>query len=92
MRDIVKRPLVTEKNTFHQALGMYVFECSLSASKIEIKNAVEKMFSVKVSSVNTVRSRGRAKKNKFGLGKVSYWKKAIVKLKAGEKIALFEGV
>jgi large subunit ribosomal protein L23 len=91
MIDIIKKPLVTEKNTYHQAVGMYVFECYSEATKVDIKNAVQKMFGVKVDSVNTSNCRGKSKKSKFGLGKVPYWKKAIVKLKAGEKIALFEG-
>lgn len=92
MKNIIRKPLVTEKNTYHQASGMYVFECCSESTKLDIKSAVEKMFGVKVDSVNTSNCRGKAKRNKFGLGKIPYWKKAIVKLKVGEKIALFEGV
>lgn len=92
MKTIIKKPLITEKNTYHQAAGVYVFECSLEASKIDIKSHVERVFKVKVESINTSVCRGRSKRNKFGVGKTPYWKKALVKLKEGEKIALFEGV
>lgn len=92
MTNLIKKPLITEKNTYHNAAGVYVFEVGVGANKVEIKEAVEKFFKVKVSSVNTSVCRGRAKRNKFGMGKTSYWKKAYVKLAAGEKISLFEGV
>ena len=92
MKNTILRPLITEKNAYRQADGVYVFECSQQASKIEIKQAVEQLFKVNVSKVNTSVSRHRAKRTRFGLGKVSYSKKAFVKLKAGQKIAVFEGV
>lgn len=92
MKNIIKRPLITEKNTIHSAMGVYVFEVDNAATKSEIKSVVEKNFGVKVHSVNTSVCRGRAKANKFGYGRVPAWKKAFVRLAAGEKIALFEGV
>lgn len=92
MKQIIKAPLITEKNTYHNAAGIYVFEVDLKASKTEIKAAVEKNFKVKVNSVRTSVCRGHSKQTKFGLTKVPYWKKAFVKLNEGEKIALFEGV
>lgn len=92
MKQVIKRPLVTEKNTYHSAVGVYVFEVSLDSSKPEIQSAVERNFKVKVDSVRTSVCRGASKMTKFGAGKVPYWKKAYVKLAAGEKIALFEGV
>ena len=92
MDNILKAPLVTEKNTYHNAAGVYVFEVGIKSDKNEIKSAVEKRFGVKVKSVRTAIARGRAKVTKFGAGKTPYWKKAYVKLAAGEKIALFEGV
>lgn len=92
MSGIIKKPLITEKNTVHSERGVYVFEVDRKATKTDIRTAVEASFQVKVDSVNTSLCRGRARRNKFGLGKVPYWKKAYVKLKAGEKIALFEGV
>lgn len=92
MKNVIKAPLITEKNTYHNAAGVYVFEVDLSANKTEIRSAVEKNFGVKVDSVKTAVCRGHRKYTKFGLTKAPYWKKAFVKLKAGEKIALFEGV
>jgi large subunit ribosomal protein L23 len=92
MKLVVKRPLITEKNTYHNASGVYVFEVDMAANKPEIKTAVEKNFKVKVDTVRTSVGRGRAKMTKFGPGKVAHWKKAYVKLVEGEKIALFEGV
>lgn len=92
MRQIVRKPLITEKNTIHNAAGVYVFEVHFDSSKPEIKTAVEKSFNVKVESVRTAVCRGRAKYTKFGVTKAAHWKKAYVKLAAGEKIALFEGV
>lgn len=92
MKQVIKAPLVTEKNTYHNAAGIYIFEVDMKASKTEIKAAVEKNFKVKVTAVRTSVCRGHSKQSKFGLTKVPYWKKAFVKLSEGEKIALFEGV
>lgn len=92
MKHVIKAPLVTEKNTYHNAAGVYVFEVDLKSTKTDIKAAVEKNFKVKVDSVRTSICRGHSKYTKFGLTKVPYWKKAYVKLVEGEKIALFEGV
>lgn len=91
MDNMVKRPLITEKNAVLNAMGVYIFEVAVAATKPEIKKEIESVFDVKVDSVRTVRCRGAAKANKFGLGKIPYWKKAFVKLQPGEKIALFEG-
>lgn len=88
---IIKKPLITEKNSLHAESGTYVFEVDRKSSKIEIKNAIESSFRVKVDSVRTMVCRGRSKKSKHGLTKPKYWKKALVKVKAGEKISLFEG-
>lgn len=91
MHSLIKRPLISEKNAIMNATGVYIFEVALNATKPEIKEAIQKNFNVKVADVRTSICRGRAKANKFGFGKVPSWKKATVKLAAGEKIALFEG-
>lgn len=91
MKHVIKAPLVTEKNTLHSAAGVYVFEVDMTADKTEIRHAVEKGFGVKVDTVRTSICRGHGKQTKFGITRTPYWKKAFVKLKAGEKIALFEG-
>ena len=91
MHYVIKRPLVTEKNSVLAEKGIYVFEVDGQATKTEIKAAVEKFFRVKVAGVNTAQCRGRSKRTKFGISKPITWKKAMVRLKAGEKIGLFEG-
>lgn len=88
---VIKRPLITEKNSILAEKGVYVFEVNTSATKDDIKKAVEKYFRVKVASVNTAMCRGRAKRTKFGVGAAGSWKKAMVRLNKGEKISLFEG-
>ena len=88
---VIKKPLITEKNSALNEAGIYVFEVDQTANKTQIKNAVEKFFRVKVASVRTAICRGRSKRTKVGHGKVQYWKKAMVKLVPGEKITLFEG-
>lgn len=88
---VIKRPIVTEKNTVLNAMGVYVFEVDRKATKTEIKEAVEKSFSVKVKGVRTALCRGRGRRTKLGYSQAKYWKKALIQLQPGEKIALFEG-
>jgi large subunit ribosomal protein L23 len=92
MVGVIKRPIITEKNTILNAAGVYVFEVNIKATKDQIKKAVSSQFGVKVKNVNTAICRGRAKANKFGKGRVPHWKKALVALQPGEKIGMFEGV
>ena len=87
----LKKPLITEKNSFMAEYGVYVFEVDKKATKTDVKKAVEKFFRVKVDSVRTSVCRGRSRKTRMGESKVKYWKKAMVKLAEGEKIKLFEG-
>lgn len=91
MYQTIKRPIVSEKNSMMAENGVYVFEIDKAASKTEVKNAVEKLFKVKVKSIRTAVCRGRASRTRMGVGPVKYWKKALVKLAPGEKISLFEG-
>lgn len=90
---IIKRPLVTEKSVKLNESSVYVFEVLKDADKKSIKAAVERSFDVKVESVNTMVARGKAKVSKKGIKvKAIKWKKALVKLKSGQKIAALEGV
>ena len=89
-RDIIIRPLITEKSTTLMAEGKYVFEVAKSANKIEIAKAISQIFKVKVASVNTVNVEGKVKRMGRSIGKRSDYKKAIVKLAAGETIEFFE--
>lgn len=90
--EVLRRPMVTEKNTDLQVHGKYVFEVADGANKIQVKQAVETAFKVDVTSVNIMTVHG--KKKRMGRREVQRpsWKKAIVTLKPGDKIELFEGV
>jgi large subunit ribosomal protein L23 len=96
MHNILKRPIVTEKMTALQEKGQYAFAVDLQANKIEIAKAVEKKFNVTVVDVRTLRHKGKAKtqmtrKGRFA-GRTPQWKKAIVRLKDGDKIEFFQNV
>lgn len=96
MTGVLKRPLVTEKITAQQEKGQYAFEVDRDANKITIARAVEKKFNVTVLSVRTSRHKGKTKsqltrKGRFA-GRTPEWKKAIVRLKEGDKIEFFQNV
>lgn len=91
MSQIIKKPLVTEKTNLLAEKGIYVFKVSRPVNKTLIKDQIEKYFQVKVESIKTSICRNRGKKTRLGVGRVKYWKKAFVRLKAGEKISVFEG-
>ena len=91
--DVIKRPLLTEKSTsISEKQNSYVFEVATCADKVEIKEAIEKLFEVKVKSINTMVTHGKMKRVGRHQGRRSKWKKAIVTLREGQKIQLFEGV
>ena len=85
------RPLLTERSTIlKEKFNQYVFEVTPSASKPEIKRAVEQLFKVKVNKVRTMNVLGQEKRMGKSLGKRPDWKKAIVTLGVGQKIDLVE--
>lgn len=88
--EVLKRPLITEKYTMLQAAGKYAFEVSIEATKPQVKDAVEKAFKVKVTSLNIVNVPGRARRLGRKVIPAKPWKKAVVTLKQGDKIELFE--
>jgi large subunit ribosomal protein L23 len=90
--EVLRRPLVTEKNTSLQTMNKYAFEIADGANKMMIKQAVEKAFKVTVLGVNVVTVRGKSKRMGRRMVQTNPWKKAIVTLKAGDKIEYFEGV
>lgn len=93
LHDIIRRPLITEKATgLQESQNKYVFEIARSANKIQVKGAVEKAFSVHVEDVTTVTVPGRMKRRGHRQVPTSPWKKAIVRLKSGDRITYFEGV
>ena len=89
-RDILIRPLITEKSTQLMEEGKYVFVVAKKANKIEIAKAVAEIFKVKVADVNTVNVSGKVKRMGRFVGKRSDYKKAIVKLAPGETIEFFQ--
>ena len=91
--DIIIAPIVTEKSTDSIGEGKYTFKVNKNATKIDIKNAVEKLFEVKVLSVNTMMVKGKEKRVGRNVGRTSDWKKAIVTIdtNASEKTYLSKG-
>ena len=92
LRDVLIRPVITEKTTILMEEGKYTFRVPLTANKVQIRQAVEKIFNVKVEKVATIRVLGKVKRMGRTQGKRSDYKKAIVTFKAGETIEFFEGV
>ena len=90
--DVLIRPIITEKTTLLMQENKYTFQVPLTANKVEIRKAVESIFNVKGEKVATIRVLGKTKRMGRTMGKRSDYKKAIVTLKAGESIELFEGV
>ncbi|MCD6272833.1 MAG: 50S ribosomal protein L23 [Deltaproteobacteria bacterium] len=89
---IIRRPLVTEKTVLlKEEANQFAFEVDRAANRIEIRNAVEKIFKVKVASVKTIQVKGKTKQKGRIIGKRKDWKKAIVRLLPGERIEFFEG-
>lgn len=78
--DVIIRPIMTEKTYENIAAGKYTFEVAIDSTKLEIKNAVEELFSVKVLKVNTIRYDGKNKRVGVHQGKTKAWKKAIVQI------------
>jgi large subunit ribosomal protein L23 len=87
---IIRRPIfLTEKANTLRNKNQVVFEVKRAANKIEIKEAVQKLFNVKVESVNTMVYRGKDRRMGRGYAKMQNWKKAVVTLKEGETIDFF---
>lgn len=92
-RDIIRRPLVTEKSTgLIGEHNQYTFEVASGANKTQIKRAVEEIFKVKVLAVNTVHVPGKTKRQGRFVGRTPATRKAVVTLRPGDRIEVFEGV
>ncbi|MEN6438711.1 MAG: 50S ribosomal protein L23 [Syntrophobacter sp.] len=90
--DILKRPMVTEKSTVEKdARNKLCFEVDLRANKIQIKEAVEKIFKVDVLDVATISMKGKKKRAGRFFTTLPDWKKAIVTIKPGQRVEFFEG-
>ncbi len=91
-RDVILRPIFTERSMhLQQQANAYVFEVARDANKHEIKQAIESLFKVKVRKVNVINVKGKPKRRFRAPGRTRSYKKAIVFLKEGESIPLFEG-
>jgi large subunit ribosomal protein L23 len=89
--DVIKRPIaLTEKAARLKESNQVVFEVAMAANKIEIRSAVEALFSVKVTDVNTLVQRGKTKRVGRREGKRPNWKKAVVTLREGDDIQFFD--
>lgn len=89
---VLRKPMVTEKSTSLLQDNKYTFEVDLKANKTEIKQAVESIFKVKVEKVNTMHIKGKLKRVRQVPGRTPNRKKAIVTLRKGDKIEVFEGM
>ena len=91
MNEILISPVITEKSMSDTAQGKYVFKVNPKANKVEIGKAVERAYKVEVVSVNIINVKPKERRFRFRqTGRTSRWKKAIVTLKKGQKIADFE--
>ena len=84
--DVVKGLLRTEKGAVMMPFAKYLFWVDTKANKVEIRNAVENIYKVKVDKVNTINVKGKPKRVRYTVGMTSGWKKAVVTLKEGNKI------
>jgi large subunit ribosomal protein L23 len=90
--DILIEPVLSEKANLMREEGKYVFKVAQSATKLQIKEAVRKMFNVTPISCNVMVVGGKPKRLRYRSGYTATWKKAIVRLPKDQKIAIFEGV
>ena len=90
LTNVIIKPLVTEKSTHQQATrNAYAFQVHVDANKQQIKQAVEKIYDVKVTDVRTMNRKGKPRRAKFKMTTTSDWKKAIVELDENSRIELF---
>jgi len=96
MKNILVKPLITEKVAKLNEKGRYGFVVATKANKVEIKKAIEKLYGVKVEEINTMIARGKtkSKQSKSGVlsGRTNSYKKAIVKVAEGEVIDIYSGI
>ena len=91
-RDVLLRPLITEKTSLMMQENKYTFKVPVTANNTEIRQAVESIWNVKVLSVTTIRVHGKVKRMGKNIGRTSDYKKAIVRLAEGQTLPIFEGM
>jgi len=92
--EVLVRPIISEKNTLLNERGQYIFEVSQRANKVMIRRAVEELFNVNVTAVNIMHVVGKKRRSprRRTYGMTRSWKKAVVSLREGQRIELFQGV
>lgn len=88
-REVIIRPVITEHSYDMMESNCYTFEVAKDANKIEIAQAIEAIFNVKVAKVNTLNVKAKPKRMRYQKGFTKTWKKAMVTLKEGDKIEIF---
>lgn len=91
-QDILIEPLLSEKATILREMDKYVFRVHRDATKLQIKEAVGRLFGVKVKSCTVMNMQGKMRRMRYKVGRTSNWKKAIITIEKGEVIKIFEGV
>lgn len=89
-QDVLIKPVITEKTTEMMESNKYVFRVPMDANKVMVKEAVKEIFGVVPEAVNTMVVRGKTKRMRYNFGRRSAWKKAIVTLRDGDTIDIFE--
>jgi large subunit ribosomal protein L23 len=89
-RDVVIKPVISEKSYSQIDNGKYTFEVAKTARKEEIRRSVEEIFKIHVTAVNTITMRGKRKRRGYTSGMTKTWKKAIVTVREGDRIEAFE--
>ena len=92
INQVIVRPMITEKSTISQEIGKYVFQVAPKANKVEVKQAIEHTFGVKVLDVNITKNHGKQKRYGPRFKKMPDIKKAVVTLRGGDRIQIIEGV
>ena len=88
---ILQRPLITEKSVSRTELNQYTVRVRADANKIQIRRAIEELFDVQVTDVNTMRYRGKRRRmGRFQEGRTAGWKKAVITLREGDTIPIYE--
>ncbi len=91
LNDVIIRPVISEKSTELFEQNKYVFRVAFDANKQMVKQAVKELFGVKPEKINIIRVRGKKRRLRYKTGNTSAWKKAIVTLKDGDSIEIFDG-
>lgn len=90
-RDLIIKPVISEKSYNLSGQNKYTFKVDKRANKLEIRKAIEEIFNVSVTDVNTSMVRGKMRRRGLTRGRRPDWKKAVVTVKPGQKIEIFEG-